>query len=191
LKPTNDKSNLAIPFSWEASPQEKGGSKIQVTNSDLKQPSKFGVFLWWTEQTPSWVHPDDVETADSLIPSDRVFLRSNCENASDRELGFSKFQYGNRSFRGKPALWLEVSRTEIEMGDQVEIKSQHGKLKPQIACVVDILWNRTKRTVEYRLSVNDIPMQRRFLASDLRPAVRLGQHLTIRELRPESNKILT
>ncbi len=191
MKPKNDNVNSLIPFSWDSDDPEEFPSKIHVAHSDLKQPKKFGVFLWWTEQTPSWVHPDDVKTADCLIPSDRIFLRCNCENASDRELGFSEFRYGNQRFRGKPALWLEVSLQEIEIGDRVEIKSQSGKLKPQIASVIDILWNRTKRTVEFRLAVNEIPMQRRFLDSDLRPAVRLGQHLTARELRPESNRILT
>jgi hypothetical protein len=191
LKTKKNNQNSSIPFSWDSGPSEEDVSRIQVASSDLKQPGKFGVFLWWTEQTPSWVHSDDVEIADCLIPSDRVFLRSDCENASDRELGFSKFQYGTRCFRGKPALWLEVPQQEIEIGDRVEVKSQSGKLKPQIACVIDILWNRTKRTVEFRLSANEIPMQRRFLESDLRPAVRLEQHLTIRELRPASNRIMT
>ncbi len=191
MKSKQNIQSPSIPFSWDSDASEEDVSRIQVANSDLKQPVKFGVFLWWTEQTPSWVHSDDVEIADCLIPSNRVFLRSDCENASDRELGFSKFQYGARWFRGKPALWLEVPHQEIELGDRVEIKSQSGKLKPQIAEVIDILWNRTKRTVEFRLSANEIPMQRRFLISDLRPAVRLGQHLTVRELRPESNRIMT
>ena len=183
-------SNSSIPFFWDSTDSVDGVSKVQSSHSELKQPKKFGVFLWWTEQTPSWVHPDDVKTADSLIPSDRVFLRSNCSNASDRELGFSKFQYGERFFRGKPALWLEVPRQDIEIGDRVEIKSQNGKLKPQIACVIDILWNRNKRTVEFLLSVNEIPIQRRFLISDFRPAVCLGTHLTARELRRESTRLM-
>ncbi len=188
LKPKFENSNSSIPFSWDSSDLGDGVSSVQIAHSELKQPTKFGVFLWWTEQTPSWVHSDDVKTADSLIPSDRVFLRTDCSNASDRELGFSKFQYGGQYFRGKPALWLEVPDQAIEIGDRVEIKSQNGKLKPQIACVIDILWNRTKRTVEFLLSVNEIPIRRRFLVSDLRPTVRLGEHLTTRELRRESNR---
>lgn len=167
----------------------EGVSEVQIAHSELKQPTKFGVFLWWTEQSPTWVHPDDVEIADNLIPSNRVFVRSNCSNASDRELGFSKFQYGAEFFRGKPALWLEVPPQDIEIGDRVEIKSQSGKLKPQIACVTDILWSRSRRTVEFLLSVNQILIRRHFLVSDFRPAHRLGRHLSSRELRPQTNRI--
>ena len=185
-----DNQNSPIPFSWDSTDLGDKVSKVQVAHSELKLPTKFGVFLWWTEQTPTWVHPDDVKTADSLIPSDRIFLRSNCLNASDRELGFSRFQYGEQFFRGKPALWLEVPRQDIEIGDRVEIKSQNGKLKPQIANVIDILWNRNKRTVEFLLSVNGIPIQRRFVSSDLRPAVCLEAHLTTRELRRESTRLM-
>ena len=167
----------------------EGVSGVQIADSELKQPTKFGVFLWWTEQSPTWVHPDDVEIADNLIPSNRVFVRSNCSNASDRELGFSKFQYGAEFFRGKPVLWLEVPHQDIEIGDRVEIKSQSGKLKPQIACVTDILWSRSRRTVEFLLSVNQILIRRHFLVSDFRPAHRLGRHLSSRELRPQTNRI--
>ena len=167
----------------------EGVSKVEIAHSELKQPTKFGAFLWWTEQTPTWGHPDDVKIADSLIPSNRVFVRSNCSNSSDRELGFSKFQYGADYFRGKPALWLEVPHQDIEIGDMVEIKSQNGKLKPQIACVRDSLWSRSRRTVEFLLSVNQILFRHHFLASDFRPARRLGRHLSSRELRPQANRI--
>jgi len=65
-------------------------SFVPQTPSTLKRPPKHGVCLWWSDRQPSWIHPDDVEKADVMIPGDRVFRRDECENFADRELGFSQ-----------------------------------------------------------------------------------------------------
>lgn len=174
----------SIPFSWNDSEQyESTETAVKVTTSQLRQLTKFGVFLWWSDQIPMWVHPDDIRAATKLVPGNRVFRRQECENSSDRKLGYSRFQYGLEYFRGQPALWLEVNSHGFEIGDLIEIKSQYGKLRPQIAIISSILWNRNSLNIEYVVNVNGVRIQRRFAIDELQPAIRLGKHLSCRELR--------
>jgi len=172
-----------LPFNWTESDGEPNESAVRVTRSQLKRRTKFGVFLWWSDQIPTWVHPDDVQTAERLIPGYRVFKRCECENSSDRELGYSIFQYGQECFRGKPALWLEVQCHGFEIGDLIEIRSLFGKLSPQIAVITAILWNRNSLEIQYFVSVNGARVQRPYSIGEIRPAIRLGRHLSPRELR--------
>lgn len=176
-------STEPIPFSWNDPDAELTESAVEVPTSRLKRPTKFGVFLWWSDQIPTWVHTDDIETATRLVPGNRVFRTAECENASDRELGFSTFWYGEESFRGKPALWLEVHPPGFEIDDLVEIKSQHGKRYPQIAEVSAIHWNRNSLSIEFFVSINGNRISRPLGGHEIRPAVRLGQFLSARERR--------
>jgi hypothetical protein len=181
--PSSRGSMDPLPFSWTESDGEPNESAVRVTPSQLKRRTKFGVFLWWSDQIPTWVHPDDVQTAERLVPGYRVFKRSECENSSDRELGYSIFQYGQEWFRGKPALWLEIKGHGFEIGDLIEIRSLHGKLHPQIAVITAILWNQNSLATQYFVSVNEARIQRPFSIDEIRPAIRLGKHLSPRELR--------
>ncbi len=101
----------------------------------LKREARYGVFLWWSDQTPSWVHPDDREIVDRLVPGNRVFRKEECENYADRELGFSQLIYGEVRFRALPSIWLEVTHEGYELNDFVEVKSRFGKLRPRIATI--------------------------------------------------------
>ena len=170
----------SIPFSWSDS--DSSESKVSVASSQLNRQTKFGVFRWWSDQIPTWVHPDDVMTANRLVPGSRVFKQSECENASDRELGYSLFQYGPDCFRGKPSLWFEIKSHGFEIGDLVQIKSLHGKLQTQIAVISAILWNQSSLDIQYFVTVNTARVQRPFLIHEIQPAIRLGQHLSTREL---------
>ncbi len=180
-----------LPFSWTESDSESAFTEVRVNSSQLKPATKFGVFLWWSDEIPNWVHPDDGHTAKRLIPGTRVFKRRECENSSDRELGYSSFQYGQDCFRGRPALWLEVISPGFEIGDLIEIKSRYGRMRPQIAIVSSILWNRTSRMIQFFLSVNGIRLQRPFAADEIQPAIRLGHYLSSRELQLLSSRNLS
>ena len=154
---------------------------------DLKPITKYGVFLWWSDQLPTWIHPDDLDTARRLVPGYRVFRREMCDGFADRELGFAKLCYGQETFRALPIIWLEVDNEGLEIGDQVEIKSAQGRRRPGIATLTDMTWNRHRRKIEYQLSRNGMPLRSPFLAEELMPAIRLGHHLNQREiLRRES-----
>ena len=164
-------------------PAHEGKGNLQEFSRDItRHEAKYGVFLWWSEQTPSWVHPDDVTVADQLVPGNRIFRREDCENFADRELGYSTFRYGDSRFRGLPAIWLEVRTEGFEINDLVEIKSGFGKLRPGIATIAEIKWNRHARTIEYFLTVNGRQIKRPFKATEIQPAVRLNSHMGFREL---------
>ena len=54
----------------------------------LKIPPKYGVYLWWPV-AEDWVHRDDLDTANELIPSDRVFRREEYDDQyGDNHIGW-------------------------------------------------------------------------------------------------------
>jgi hypothetical protein len=180
----NDEDLSPIPFVWPDVNEES--STLELPNrgpdSTLKPEAKYGVFQWWIERAPPWVHPDDQAIADELVPGNRVFRKEQSENFADRELGYSDFIYGQQKLRALPGLWLEVETDGYEVADLVEIKSQYGKLRPRIATIVDIVWSRNAQTLEYFLKANDQRIEFAFSSSDFQPAFKLGSHLTPREL---------
>lgn len=183
LDPEGTDQKDTIPFSWHDQESSIVESVVEVSTNQLMHPTKSGVFLWWSDQVPSWVHPDDMEVASGLVPGNRIFRRSECENSSDRELGYSMFRYGPDWFRGKPTLWLEVQHPGFEIGDLIEIKSQVGRHRPQIGEVAAAIWNRKSLTIQYTVSVKGVRISRPFAGSEIRPAIRLGQFLSSRERR--------
>ena len=170
-----------VPFDSVSFDADEIPAELRLISSTLKPPVRFGVCLWWSEQSP-WIHPQDHEIAESFVPGNRVFRRDECENVSDQQLGYSRLSYGDIKFRVLPAIWMEVDYQGFELGDLVEIRSQQGRLRPGIAVISDIEWNRLTRRIEYSLEQNDVVVGRSFVASDIQPAVRLGSHLSSREL---------
>lgn len=167
----------------ESEKTEFDNSTDSYLRTALRREIKYGVFLWWSDQTPSWVHPDDRQVVEHLVPGNRVFRREECENYADRELGYSKLVYGESVFRALPSIWLEVAYEGIELNDYVEIKSRYGKLRARIATISEIVWNRHSRTIEYFLSFNGQRESRAYTIDEFQPAIRLGHHLSNRELR--------
>ncbi len=157
-------------------------SFVPQTKSTLKRPPKHGVCLWWSDRQPSWIHPEDEEMADAMVPGDRVFRRDECENYSDRELGYSQFEYGDMKFRALPAIWLELKTAGYELGDFVQIKSQYGKRESMVATISEIKWNRLHRRIEYVLTAGGRTTSRPFTADEFQPAIRLESHLNARQL---------
>ncbi|MEL7496038.1 MAG: hypothetical protein AAFN77_00405 [Planctomycetota bacterium] len=148
---------------------------------NLKLPTVYGVFLWWSDRLPSWIHPDDVEIAERLVPGCRVFRRDVCESKLDQQLGYQQLSYGDESFRSLAVVWLRVQYEGYEVGDRVEVKSEHGKRRPELATINDMVWNRHKKWIEYRLEKQGMPIKRPYRANEIRPAMSLGGFLSLRE----------
>lgn len=148
---------------------------------DLKPLEKHGVFLWWSDQLPEWIHPEDLETAEKLVPGLKIFRREVPETTHDRKAGYFRFCYGALSFRALPIVWLEVQPEGFEIGDRVEVKSSSGKRRPGVATIRDVVWERHRKMIVYLLERNEMPLPRPFLADEIRPALRLGHYLTERE----------
>ena len=156
--------------------------QIQPQPDPIKRVTKYGVLLWWSDQIPTWVHPDDAKVVEQMVPGNRVFRREDCPNYADRELGYSRMIYGEIEFRALPLIWRELTHEGFELNDRVEVKSGFGKRRPRIATIRDIIWNRHRQTIEYYLTVNQQPISRPFFAEEIQPAVRLGHHLNDREM---------
>lgn len=143
--------------------------------SSLKLPERFGVFLWWPEDGTDWIYPDDVELVSWLIPGNRIF---QLERADDQ---WSRLSYGKIVVRIKPVMWLEVAVDGYLVGDRVEIRSNMGKKRPAIATICEMQWNRQKMAVEYRVECNGTERPESFYFSDIQPAFRLDEPMSLRQ----------
>ncbi len=181
-----DSSSEPIRFIDESGEVRVWGADRKWANSNrdaqLKQAVKYGVCLWWSDQVPSWIHPEDIEIAKRLVPGGRIFRKEECVNCDDRELGYSFMWYGDEGFRALPAIWLEIRHEGFELNDFVEIKSGFGKRFRGIGTIRDIVWDRHRRKIEYLLTINGQKIDRTFHADEIQPATRLGSHLNSREL---------
>ncbi len=150
---------------------------------DIKALPKHGVFFRWPAEADfEWVHPEDRGLIESLIPGSRIFCRDVCENSNDRDEGYFRIQYGGIKIRVKPSMWLPVVHQGIEIGDRIEVKSNHGKHTPVIGNIHDIEYDPIGRCTIYFISVNGIALKKKFFKEDLRPCRRLEQPLSSREI---------
>jgi hypothetical protein len=156
--------------------------KNRASVSELRQPTKFGVCLSWPDESLGWVHPEDKEIAERLVPGNRIFKRQACRHYADRELGYSLISYAAEQFRVLPAIWLPIKFEGIEIGDLVEIKSRLGRRRPAIGKIRDIHWNRLAQRIEYFVDANTIQSNTPLKSDDLQPAMRLNEFLNEREL---------
>jgi len=178
LQPLDELGNsLNIPgIDWD-SPHDLEASAYRV--EDVRMDERLSVlpkhgFCLWPEDGEDWIHPNDLEMARTLIPSKRVFRKEDCYDPILKQLGYVEYSYGDRSFRGLPTLWHEVVSDGYEIGDSVELKSSYGKLRPIIADIVGIFWNRHDQTIEYELMKNGVPQPNRYQANQFRLCMKIG-----------------
>ena len=138
-------------------------------------------FCLWPEDGEDWIHPNDLESARALIPSKRVFRKEDCSDPVLKNLGYVDYSYGDRSFRGLPSLWHEVVTEGYELCDTVELKSGNGKLRPIIADIVGMYWNRKVQAIEYELEKNGVPQPNRYQATQFRLCMKIGMTPTPRQ----------
>ncbi len=143
----------------------------------LKIPPKYGVYLWWPAKIEEWVHPDDYEIANKLIPSNRVFRREDLDDP------YSRLTYGEYSLRVKPVIWLEVRTDGYEIGDQIEVKSRMGRGRPFIATIVEIRWDQENCRILYSIEKNDRKLRRPYTVDEFQLAQALESHLDVRKLK--------
>ena len=142
----------------------------------LSRPPRHGVYLWWPEKGLGWIHPEDIDRAEVLIPSSRVFCRRDIDTT------YSMLSYGDTSIRVKPTMWYEVESDGYELGDPIEVKSRMGKLKPFVATIVDILWNRQDRKIDYYLLTAGRRIKKAYRCDEFQPAMKLSQPMTVRQM---------
>ena len=142
----------------------------------LRRPPQYGAYLWWPEEGSDWIHPEDIESATELIPSSRVFCRR------DDKSPYSLLNYGKTAIRVKPTLWYEITSDGFELGDLVEVKSHMGKLKPLIATIADIFWNRHHQRIDYYLNSAGRKLLKTYRIDELQPVKMPSQPMPTRQL---------
>ncbi|TWT99268.1 hypothetical protein Pla108_02030 [Botrimarina colliarenosi] len=132
--------------------------------SPLKTDPKYGYYPWWPEDGDDWVHPGDVATARSMIPSPRVWRRDGERG------GYVVLHYGDTAIRVRRTLWREAPYEGIDLGDWVEVRSRGMTNEPHVGHVRDMHWDEHAGVVRYWLTLgDDTPLERSYEAHDLKP----------------------
>ncbi len=141
-----------------------------VTKPDAALPISYrpdlpdwGVYLRWPPNGDEWIHADDVELVRQLLPGPRVFKRTRWDGQ------FYHLQYGEILFRVRPSLWVRVPDIDLEVGQQVELLSDHGRNDPGIYRIAEILYDPRSSRIEYALHGISLQLDRHFDRHDLNP----------------------
>jgi len=123
---------------------------------------RYGYYPWWPEDGNDWVHPEDVELARTVIPSQRVFRR-------DGEQGpFVVLHYGDLRLRVRRTLWKEVKSEGYEIGDWVEVLSRGLHNEPSTGTIRETVWDAHAGGLRYQITVAEKPIANFYTADDLR-----------------------
>lgn len=129
---------------------------------NMQQSPVYGVYPWWPENGHEWIHPEDLDVVEGLIPGTRVFRRD------DRRPKYVIMSYGEMRFRIRPTLWHQVRAEGFDVGDQVEIRSRMGTNLPGLAVICEMTWQRERETIYYHVRQRGMRLPRCFTAADLR-----------------------
>ncbi|MBL8892391.1 MAG: hypothetical protein JNL67_20615 [Planctomycetaceae bacterium] len=121
--------------------------------------TRWGLYPWFPEHGETMIHPEDVVTVKSLMPSGKVF------QVVGEDGDYLVLSYGELSFRAKPELFRSVERPHKQIGDTVEVVS---KGEQQSAKVVEIHWHHQKNEPFYVLTINGKKSSKRYWNADFR-----------------------
>ncbi|HBJ35551.1 MAG TPA: hypothetical protein DDZ51_12540 [Planctomycetaceae bacterium] len=127
---------------------EPGVSKVRVNDADGVVPvlPDYGVFLRSPADGSDWIHPDDHEIVDGMVPSKRVFCRFLYDGV------FYHFRYGEIVFRLRPCLWLPIRGEGIDIGDRVETTGVGLSQELFVSEVTGMLFDDSAGEIGYQLA---------------------------------------
>lgn len=128
----------------------------------MKTDPQYGYYPWWPENGDDWLHPEDVELARRLIPSQRVFRREGQQGP------YAVLRYGDLQLRVRPTLWQEVQPEGYELGDWVEVLSRVRQNTPRTGVIREMLWDPRNGCLRYQLLENNQRIEDFYTADDLR-----------------------
>lgn len=128
----------------------------------LKVDPKYGCFPWWPENGNDWVHPEDVATARSIIPSGRIFRRDAGHD------DYLVMRYGDVALRVRRTLWQEIEPEGFEIGDWVEVLSRGLRNEPRTGIIREMFWDQRNNVIRYLISDNNVPINEPYTRDDLR-----------------------
>lgn len=133
----------------------------------LKTDPKHGYFPWWPEDGDDWVHPEDVQAARRMIPSQRVWRR---DGAVGRDGEFVVMHYGETRLRVRRTLWREVRPEGLEIGQWVEVLTRGMAAEPHTGQVAEMRYDEHAGVIRYSLRLADgAPLERAYEAHELQP----------------------
>lgn len=133
-----------------------------------------GVYLTWPQDGVEWIHPDDIQLAEELIPSGRVFRRVSFDGI------YYRLEYGNKVLRVKPTMWSKVHDQGFWIGDQVEIKGDFLTNEPSIAVITEASYDASTGTIVYTLVQRDMMLDKNYHADELRCLTKRPEKLAAR-----------
>lgn len=139
----------------------------------LKTDPKHGYFPWWPEDGDDWVHPEDVATARSMIPSPRIWRRDGevptPGGDGSTSASYVVMHYGETRLRVKRTLWCEAPYEGLDLGDWVEVRTRGLTNEPHTGTVRDRHWDEHAGVVRYLLTrANGTLLDRSYEAIDLK-----------------------
>ncbi len=123
----------------------------------------WGAYLVWPLEGNEWIHPEDRELAERLLPSQRVFTRTLWDGQ------FYHLNYGTQRIRVQPSMWLKVPDVDLCIDQQVELLHREGQNDPGIFRIAEIFYAPERNIVEYCLHGISLKLDQRFSREDLRP----------------------
>ncbi|MCU0710996.1 MAG: hypothetical protein MUC43_02975 [Pirellula sp.] len=133
-----------------------------------------GVYLTWPQDGVEWIHPDDIQLAEQLIPSSRVFRRVAFDGT------YYRLEYGSLMLRVKPTMWLKVHDEGFWIGDQVEIKGDFLTNEPSIAVITESRFEAATGMISYMLIQRDMVLDKHYHADELRCLTKRPEKLAAR-----------
>ncbi|QDU90830.1 hypothetical protein Pla175_42430 [Pirellulimonas nuda] len=134
----------------------------QAQLPDLKIVPRYGYFPRWPQDGDAWLHPEDVEAARSLLPSNRVWRHEA------REGRYMVLRYGATRLRVLPALWIETPHEGFDVGDQVEVKPRGGQNDPVTGYIREARINEATYERYYQIDQAGTPLPARLKAVDMK-----------------------
>lgn len=119
----------------------------------------WGLYPWFEEHGPSFVHHDDLDEFRRLSPYGKIF------KLIGRDGTFIIISYGNSSFRVLPDLFQKVPDIAFPIGSKVTIRNKKVE-----ATVDSIQWHHGAAKPVYYLRRDGKLDSRRYSAEDLERA---------------------
>lgn len=145
----------------------------------LKLDPKYGYYPWWPQDGNDWVHPEDIELARKMIPSQRVFRREGSSEA------LVVLRYGDVRLRVRRTLWEEVEPEGFEIGDVVEVRSRGMKNEPRTGVIAEMLWDEQEVGLRYQIMDRDHVVETLYASDDLKHVEPSAPRVEVRIEPPE------
>ncbi|EMI58513.1 hypothetical protein RSSM_00040 [Rhodopirellula sallentina SM41] len=123
---------------------------------------QYGLIPRWPENGTGFIHPDDVQLVERLIPSERVLRRDGFDGT------YYQYRYGEFSFRLRPCMWLPIAGEGIDIGDEVETIGTGMERELFVGVVTGMYYVRRKGRILYRLRRAEQTQKRLYLSEHLR-----------------------